>query len=248
MAVFDIDLEKEALFEKRFSCPNCNMEVKAKTVKTGKAKLASTEEDLRPRYEGIDPLKYDGILCDSCGYASVRRFFSEPLVPVQQKHISEKITHAFRPIEKDFEIYTYEEAIRRHKLAYISCIAKNSEISERAYTCLKTAWLYRGYQEYLVDSGNTDELLLEELKSLEDKYSRSAYLDFKEAYLTEESPTCGMDEPTFFYLIGYLAYKEKDYKDSSRWLSQLLSERELSDRLRERAQDLRQFIKEATQE
>lgn len=67
--------EQDFLFDKSFTCPLCDREFKARTVKIGKAKLAGSDLDLRPRYEQIDLLKYDVIMCPSCGYASLSRFF-----------------------------------------------------------------------------------------------------------------------------------------------------------------------------
>lgn len=59
--------EQDFLFDKSFTCPLCDREFKARTVKIGKAKLAGSDLDLRPRYEQIDLLKYDVIMCPSCG-------------------------------------------------------------------------------------------------------------------------------------------------------------------------------------
>ena len=63
--------EQDFLFEKTFTCPICEKDFKAKTVKIGKAKLVGTDLDLRPKYENIDMLKYDVILCPHCGYAAL---------------------------------------------------------------------------------------------------------------------------------------------------------------------------------
>ena len=57
--------EQDFLFDKSFTCPLCDREFKARTVKIGKAKLAGSDLDLRPRYEQIDLLKYDVIMCPS---------------------------------------------------------------------------------------------------------------------------------------------------------------------------------------
>ena len=46
--------EQDFLFDKSFTCPLCDREFKARTVKIGKAKLAGSDLDLRPRYEQID--------------------------------------------------------------------------------------------------------------------------------------------------------------------------------------------------
>ena len=59
--------EQDFLFDKSFTCPICDREFKSRTVKIGKAKLAGSDLDLRPRYEQIDLLKYDVIMCPTCG-------------------------------------------------------------------------------------------------------------------------------------------------------------------------------------
>ena len=53
--------EQDFLFDKSYTCPICSREFKARTVKIGKAKLSGSDLDLRPRYEQIDLLKYDGL-------------------------------------------------------------------------------------------------------------------------------------------------------------------------------------------
>ncbi|MDE7188424.1 MAG: DUF2225 domain-containing protein, partial [Lachnospiraceae bacterium] len=60
--------EQDYLFDKSCTCPICDKEFKTRTVKVGKAKLAGSDLDLRPRYEQIDQLKYDVIMCPFCGY------------------------------------------------------------------------------------------------------------------------------------------------------------------------------------
>lgn len=241
-------LEKESVFDKSFTCPNCGQTAKGKTVKTGRAKLASTGLDLRPKYANIDATKYDGVLCNHCGYAALRKYFVEPLVAIQKKYISDKVTAAFRPCQEESEVYTYDEAIRRHKLSYISCIAKNGNPSERGYTCLKTAWLYRGKREELEARGSATREKLDGLQSMEEKYLKSAYDALREAYMCEDPPICGMDSATFSYLVAYLAYHEEEYIESTRWLTKALTDRSANDRVKERARDLKELVKKATED
>ena len=47
--------EAEKLFEKKYTCPICDMEFTAKTVRTGKARIIRTEMDLRNVYEANTP-------------------------------------------------------------------------------------------------------------------------------------------------------------------------------------------------
>jgi len=104
------------LFDKTYTCPVCDSEFKAKTVKVGKAKLVGTDMDLRPKYEGIDLLKYDIVLCPHCGYAALTRYY-KILSSFQAKRIREIISKAFKAQKESNEIYSYEEALERYKLA-----------------------------------------------------------------------------------------------------------------------------------
>ena len=66
--------EEDLLFDKSFTCPVCDEEFHSKMVRTGKVKLLSADSDLRPKYQMVDSLKYDALVCPHCGYASQRYF------------------------------------------------------------------------------------------------------------------------------------------------------------------------------
>ena len=66
--------EKDLIYDKNFTCPVCGEDFPAKIMKTGKARLLGTDQDLRAKYEGIDAVKYDVILCPHCGYAALNRY------------------------------------------------------------------------------------------------------------------------------------------------------------------------------
>ena len=58
--------EKDLIYDKNFTCPVCGEDFSTKIMKTGKARLLGTDQDLRAKYEGIDAVKYDVILCPHC--------------------------------------------------------------------------------------------------------------------------------------------------------------------------------------
>ena len=124
-------------------------------MKTGKARLLGTDQDLRAKYEGIDAVKYDVILCPHCGYAALNRYFNN-ITKVYAKLIKENISSKVQLHTYDDDIYTYEEAIERYKLCLANAVVKRTHASEKAYICLKSGWLMRGYHEYLEESGDTD--------------------------------------------------------------------------------------------
>ena len=214
--------EQDFLFDKSFTCPICDKEFKARTVKIGKAKLAGSDLDLRPRYEQIDLLKYDIIMCPSCGYAALSRFFKFVTSP-QAKNIKKTISTTFKPQKETKEIYTYDEALERYKLTLANAIVKQTRASEKAYICLKTAWLLRGKAEHLDKNLPDYEAQKKQCEDEENEFLRNALEGFLAARQTESFPMCGMDEPTVDYLIAVTAMRFEQYDVSSRLITGILT-------------------------
>ncbi|MBD5483930.1 MAG: DUF2225 domain-containing protein [Lachnospiraceae bacterium] len=233
--------EQDFLFDKSFTCPICDKEFKARTVRIGKAKLAGSDLDLRPRYEQIDLLKYDIILCPYCGYAALSRFFKFVTAP-QAKNIKKTISATFKPQKETKEIYTYDEALERYKLTLANAIVKQTRASEKAYICLKTAWLLRGKAEHL-DKNLPD---YEEQKKLcedeENEFLRNALEGFLAARQTEAFPMCGMDEPTVDYLIAVTAMRFEQYDVSSRLITGILQSPTANPRMKDKARDIKEML------
>ena len=102
--------EADLIFEKTFTCPVCDKEFKSKLVRTGKVKLVGSDSDLRPRYQHVDSLKYDAVVCPICGYAALSRFFNF-MTSAQARLIRENISANFRGLTEGAEILTYDEAL-----------------------------------------------------------------------------------------------------------------------------------------
>lgn len=232
--------EKDVLFDKTYKCPICDFENRCKTVKIGKAKSLGHDTDLRPRYELCDPLKYDAIVCEKCGFAALSRYFT-PLTAGQMRAIKEKVTKNFKGIDNNKELYTYDDAIIRYKLALVSCLVKGSKYSERAYTCLKLGWMIRGKLEEIDDNDVRKTSLISE----EHECLTNAYEGFMQAFTNENFPICGMDEPTVTYLVADLAFRLGKYEDSARMLGRVLISKTANQRIKNEAFDLKERIKEA---
>lgn len=235
--------EADILFEKSYTCPVCDSEFKAKTVRTGKVKLMSADTDLRPRYQLVDALKYDAIVCPKCGYAALNRFFTY-MTNSQSKLIKEQISTNFKGISETADIYNYDDAIARHKLALVNTVVKHGKTSERAYTCLKLAWLCRGKAESLPEDTKDREAIIKGLKEEEDELIRNAYEGFSDAFMKEQFPLCGMDESTATYLVADLARRSGNYEDANRWLSRVITSRQAGERIKNKARELKDLIRE----
>lgn len=235
--------EKDLIFDKSFVCPVCDSSFSAKIVKSGKAKLIGTDQDLRARYEGIDPAKYDVLLCPSCGYAALSRYFSG-ITSVQAKLVREAISKNVHITEYGDEVYSYEQAMERYKLTLVNAVVKKAKASEKAYICLKSAWLVRGYAESLRETESPDENLLKELAQQETEYLDNAYKGFVEARQSEGFPMCGMDEVTVDYLIAALAARGRKYDVAGKLVASLLTNSAASARIKDKARELKEQILE----
>lgn len=235
--------EEDLIFDKSYTCPVCYHEFKSKMVRTGKVRLIGADSDLRPKYEGVDSLKYDAVLCPSCGYAALNRYFNF-VMAYQAKEIKDKISSTFKPQPEARIIYTYDDAIMRHKMALLNAVVKNSKNSERAYTCLKMAWLFRGKREHLMEiSGDKEQI--ENLASEEMELLTNAYGGFEAAFGKEDFPMCGMDRYTLMYLLAELARRIGKLDESKRYVSKVLVARGAQKRIKERAFDLKEKLQKS---
>lgn len=230
--------ETDALFDKHYTCPVCDLRFTSRSIRAGKIKLVEKDIDLRPIYDFVDPLKYDAITCDKCGYSSLSRYFGK-LSTRQMKDIKESVGSNFKGIDNNKEIFSYDDAIERHKLALICSIVKNAKNGERAYTCLKLAWLIRGKRNGMdAKDPAFKELYLEEMECI-----KNAYDGFSLAISREPFPIAGMDENTLKYIMSDMARKLKKYDEAVKLLGSVITARSTNDRLKEEALKLKEIIK-----
>lgn len=225
--------EEDLIFDKSYTCPVCDNEFKSRMVRTGKVRPAGADSDLRPKYIGMDPLKYDAILCPECGYAALNRYFNF-VMSGQAKNIKEKISSTFKHQPEAGRVYTYDDALMRHKMALLNTIVKGGKNSERAYTCLKMAWLCRGKREMLLQGDYTKQEVAE-LVAEEKELLSNAYEGFEAAFTKEDFPMCGMDEYTMMYLLAEIARRIGKNEEAKRYVSKVLVARNAQRRIKDKA-------------
>ncbi len=233
------ELEAEYIFDKTYTCPVCDKSFKSKTMKSNKAKLISTDMDLRPVHQNVDIVKYDVVACPCCGYAVLNRYFA-PLTSMQIKKIKESISKTYKKREEKCKIYSYEEAIERGKLALLSAVIKGSKDSEKAYVCLKTAWLYRGKAEHLPE---TEEEERKRCQKEEEAFLHKAYDGLVSARQKELFPICGMDELTYDYLLAALAHRLGHLEVSAKLIGEILMKPMANNRIKEKTRVLKEVLK-----
>lgn len=233
--------EAELVFDKTHKCPVCEKEFKAKSVKIGKAKLTEVEMDLRPKYKNIDSLKYDAIVCPHCGYAALSRFFDFITSP-QIKLVKDNISANYKAKDSDKEFYSYDDAIENHKLALLNAIVKKARVSERAYICLKLAWIIRGKAENTLQDDENYKEIIKQCQKEEAEYIKNAYEGFKAAITSETYPMCGMDETTVDYLVAVLAMNTGSFDIASKLIAGIITSRTANKRMKEKALILKEEL------
>lgn len=235
--------ETDYIFEKTMNCPVCGRQFKSKTVRTGRAKLVATDTDLKPIYAGFEPLKYDVIVCPHCGYAATSKSYGH-ITPTQEKMIREGISRSFKGISDDNSIYTFYDAIDRHKLALANVICMRGKSSERAYICLKMAWLYRSMISGLPQDDISVSRLRKECMEEERKYIQSAYEGFSYSYTKEAPPICGMDINTLTILLADLARRCDDRESCRRYIETILVSKSVNSRMKDKARDIKELLEQ----
>lgn len=229
------ELEAELLYDKSFTCPVCDKNFTNKRIRGNVAKLKAADFDMRPVYQGIEPIKYDVVMCPHCGYAALTRFHG-PLSPAIAKMVKEAISNKYIQTEESKGSYSYEEAIMRYKMALANSAVRKGKASEKGYICLRTAWLIRSYYE----SDEVEEDAIELLKEDEMEFLQNAYQGLSKARMTESSPICGMDSQTLDYLLVTLAIECDEIDDAGKLISKLLSERNLNPRISKKLPEVKE--------
>lgn len=234
--------EKDLIFDKSYECPVCSRAFTAKTVRTGKVHTVRFDYDLRPVYDVLDQVKYEVVACPNCGYSVLLRYHGS-VSDKQCKILRDTIGAKFHPQTWSTDLYSYEEAKLRYQLALANAMARNAKASEKAYICLKTAWLLRGEQESFAQAGGNEEKIKASRES-ELKYLGQALDGFEQARQTENFPVAGMDDKTLDYVMSALYLSQGRYQDCARFLGSILMSKNITKNLRTKAEDLKAMLTE----
>ena len=219
---FNID---DYIYLKTYTCPVCDKEFKSYAVRHGKVRMEAIEYDLRPIHTPIEPLFYDVIMCENCGYTAVNESFNK-INRVQIEKIKTEISPNFKPIPYPKEM-TVDMAIDRYKLALLNCVVKEGKDGERAYICMKLTWLYRIKGDESKNERQFAELTLK---------------GFTIALSKEIPPIMGIAESAVMYLIAAFSTFLGNQQTALKILSGLIASSSTSSRLKNRARDLKQSI------
>ena len=235
--------EEDYLFDKKYKCPVCDSEFEARTVRTGKVRMKNVDIDLRPDYDELDQNKYDVIACPACGYAALGRYFPT-LNKYQIDDIRVKICMNYKHEPNNEPIYSYEYAKRLYQLALANAVVKKAKNSEKAYICMKSAWVIRGETQRLDPEEEGYEAKKKENDAQEKELLENALNGFVMARQSEEFPIAGMDSTTLDYLIAALAVETGKKDIASKMISDILVSRTANSRIKDKARVLKDMLAE----
>lgn len=232
--------ENDVLFDKSAECPVCGKKFTFRAVRTGKARPIGQDPDLRTRYEKFDPAKYDVVVCPYCGYAVLTKYFMS-LPAAQVKLLREGIGGKVHGVANN-PILSYDDAIQRYQLALASSIVKHAKDSEKAFVCLKMAWVIRGKKESITEDDPDYEEVMKQLRDDENEALKAAYEGFVSARQKESFPIAGMDEITIDYLLAVLSARFEKYDVAQKLIAGILLNRTANNRIKDRTRDLKDQV------
>ncbi len=234
--------EKTLILDRRYTCPICDKQIRAKSVKSNSAKFVDTMADLRPIHNNINVTKYDAVCCPNCGFAALTKNFTTT-TSIQRKLIHEQIEANYKSHEEvECDIYTTEVAISRMKMVLLCTVTKGGKESEIGNVCVKISWLYQSLAEEVSDDDpNAEEKRAMYIKEA-DNAALNAYEHLSKARMTEDFPIAGMNETTLDYLLAYYAYKKGEYQTCVQYLSGVVSNRNTTPRLKDKSLELKDLV------
>ncbi|MDT8719025.1 DUF2225 domain-containing protein [Clostridium sp. 19966] len=218
------------LYDKELICPVCGHRFKAKCVKINSYRVEGKESDFHILYSRINPYFYDVWICDSCGYAAIKKDFLA-IREYQLNKVKENVTKKWRGRTYP-KIYDLDIAIERYKLSLFNYMVIESKSSSKAMNCLKLSWMYR-----LKNDVENENLFL-----------KQALDGLNNAYYNEDFPIYGMDRFTTMYLIGELYRRLENYDDATLWFSNVVTGKGSSPKLKEMTRAQRDLIKKEVEQ
>ena len=221
---------KAFLYPKTFNCTVCEKDFVQQMVRKSKLRAVHVDMDFRSAYNGIDPNRYEVMLCSNCGFATLPTYFDK-LMQRQKDAILQKIKPDYKHVEHEVP-YSLDAAVERYEQAIRCAEAIDAKVSVKAFTCLRLAWVYR-------DVGRRDDEL---------KFIKIVYEGLKEAYSTEKFPLGNMDESTAKYVIADMARRLGLMGEAMRWVADVIVAKGVSSGLKEKAVLLKDMVREGNTE
>ncbi|MCL2224376.1 MAG: DUF2225 domain-containing protein [Defluviitaleaceae bacterium] len=213
------------VYLKSHKCPVCSHDFHDVTMRTGKCRFIESDTDLRAHYKPYDPMLYNIIMCQFCGYAAMTAHFNQ-MRDSQREAVIKTLAPQFKYKEYPLELDA-THAKERYLMALLCATLKKTRSSERAMLCLRLSWFAD----------------MEEDEEAAKTFRIYARKGFELAYSNENFPVYGMDSLTLCYLLGELCRRTGERDSALRYISQVIMTKTAGKRLKEKAAHVRELIK-----
>ena len=115
-------------------------------------------------------------------------------------------------------------------------------MSEKAYVCLKIAWLRRAQLKELEGSKETDPKVIEMVKKEYEGFYSQAYEGFLKAISTETPPYCGMASEAVDFMLANMSVYYKKYDQAMKLIARLIQSPSTSRKLKDKCLELKEEI------
>ncbi len=220
------DNPMDYLYAKNIYCPVCGKTFMNYITRKSRLRLFSTDLDLKPTHLYINANCYDVYLCTHCGYAALQTYFNR-VTDKQIEILNQKIRPSYKS-KKYIVPLSLGDAAQRYKMALLCALTIGAKAGVKAILCLKTAWIYRDMRD----------------KENERLFLKNARDGLIKAFETESFPIGAMDEMTVMYMIGELSRRVGDFTTASRWISEVVTSKGVKPRMKDRAMESKDLIRE----
>lgn len=218
------------LYEKEIECPVCSSEMKIKKIRNSRLRIEKVREDLRPIYKNFKLYYYNILSCSNCLFTARRKDFNDFSKSKKKKvknDFKEKITNE---INKDFKIeYSYPRKINNvldaHYLALKLYDFTNFKFNKRAFLWRELSWIYEDLKQ----------------KKLAEKASLKALKSLEKYYFKDNSNTSKKENDNLSLLLAVLYHKHEQENKALPLLDDLIRDKKVNIRQKNKARDL--FLK-----
>ena len=127
-------------------------------------------------------------------------------------------------------------------MALICTMKKRAKMSEKAYVCLKIAWLRRAQLKELEGNKDVDPQVIDMVKKEAEGFYAQAYEGFMKAISQETPPYCGMASEAVEYMLANMSVYFKKYDAAMKLIARLIQSPSTSRKLKDKCVDLKDDI------
>ena len=211
-------------------CPLCDKMTRVTKYRSRLMSLGS-DIDMCTHYQDFNPYHYTVWICENCGYAGDENHFTKGLNARAKQKIQDFLNN--RKVAFTYnQDRSLPEAVASYKLAIYYAEMTDDSLAHIAGLYLKLAWVFR-----IAGDPYHEEPMLRKAAEV---YDRSL--------MTEDYPVGPLTDTMCEYLVGAIYFRLNDFETSTKYISRLVSDRNLQTmdrKLYDMARNLWQDLKEA---